>query len=380
MWLAYLLVIYLIILSIVYYANYDKIPERVNLVVQQPYRDKIYLALAFSPLLFLACFRGEGIGSDTPQYYSYYEIIRDAVGVEGFGAVVSTRLEPGFIFLIKILTLFFDSPQALLITSALFFYFSFIRVVVKYSVFPWISVIMFFSLNFNGSMNVIRQYIAIGILTFAFEYILDKRKLKFVLSVLLATMFHYTAIVFLVAYYFRDKRISHDVIKKFYIYLPIVAVLSFVLLNIVLNFVHSFGLYDYYNDENAHIAGGIKIASFVELMFALFVVFVSCRAWGGEKDYAILNDDKVNRLLFWFSLIGAGFVAMSFPFTLISRMGTFFAIFNTLLLPNALFEISKNRNIRFLSVLVCMLYCSYYLVVNTIRPDWTFIYPYTFCW
>lgn len=380
MWLAYFLTLYLIVLSIGYYSNYKPAQAGTELVIKRTSRDKHFLFFALAPLLFLVCFRGEGVGSDTPQYYSYFENIKALVGDDGMGAIVMTRLEPGFVYFIKVISLYFDTPQSLFIISALLFYIPFYRIIAKYSRYPWLSVIMFFSLNYNATMNVIRQYVAIGIIIIAFGFILKKQKTKFVLSVLLATMFHYTSIVFIVAYFFRDKMINKTVIKKFFIYLPIAAALSFALLTVVLNFFHSYGLYDYYDDQNKHIAGGLKIASFVELLLALVVVWVSCRAWGGSPNYENLNRDSVNRLLFWFGLIGAGFIAMSFPFTLISRMGTFFSIFNCILLPNSLYELSKRSSIRSLSVLLCLIYCSYYLVVATLRPDWTYVYPYSFCW
>lgn len=378
MWLAYCLTLYLIILSVVYYTNYDfPSPERGELVCRT-YRDKVYIFLVFAPLILFSCLRGEMIGSDTPNYAMYYELISGHVITGGFGVAIATRLEPGFIFLIKVLSLITPSPQILIITTSLFFMCSFVRFISKYSIMPWLSAIMFFTLFFNGSMNVMRQYISIGILLFSFDYILQNKFKKFLILVFLAVMFHYTSIVFLGAYFLRNMKVSSALLKKVLGFLPVVVVLSYVLLRIVLGIFHAYGLYDYYDDQNEHIAGGAKLATAIELLLALLVIFISNHAWGILRHDTSVNLGPVNNILFLFSLVGLGMIAISFPFNLLSRLGTFFLIFNCVLLPNAVYEMSKQRNVRFLCIFLCVLYCSYYLVVNTIRPEWSSIYPYSF--
>ena len=70
----------------------------------------------------------------------------------------------------------------------------------KYSNSVWMSVFLFYSLGYFGaSMNTIRQCIAMTIIFLAYHFILENKIKLFLISVILATTFHKTAIVFLVA-------------------------------------------------------------------------------------------------------------------------------------------------------------------------------------
>lgn len=77
---------------------------------------------------------------------------------------------------------------------------------IKISKFPIIAM-MFLFVNLIGFLGCNRQLIALSIVFFSVRFLIEEKKILFVLLILLATGFHYTAIVMLILVFF-NRRIS----------------------------------------------------------------------------------------------------------------------------------------------------------------------------
>ena len=77
----------------------------------------------------------------------------------------------------------------------------------KYSLLPVFSVLIWFSFSFAGIFFV-RQTIAVALILFSFFYIVERRFWYFFALVIIATLFHKSAIVFLPAYYLFTLNLS----------------------------------------------------------------------------------------------------------------------------------------------------------------------------
>ena len=231
-------------------------------------------------------------------------------------------------------------------------------------------------------MVTMRQHIALGILLFAFDFII-KRKLKyFLLLWLLACSFHYTAAVFFAAYFIYKMKVDARVLTRLVLILPIAVFLSFILLNPFLNFFHDEGMYEYYNTNNKFVEGGVKLATLVLIAFNAVTFIFSTKIFRATKKQDVLNQDGLNRTLYLFCMIGFLIVTLSLPFNLLSRVATFFSFFNCILIPNVMNELTRNKkydSANWLGFFFVVLYGAYYIVINTYRPEWTRIYPYEFC-
>ena len=64
----------------------------------------------------------------------------------------------------------------------------------------WSIFIFMFGCYFNLSLNIMRQFIAMGLALYALKYIWEKRFWHFAVLIVIATLFHSTAIVFIVLY------------------------------------------------------------------------------------------------------------------------------------------------------------------------------------
>lgn len=381
MWLAYFLTFYILFIAIVCYSG--RVAATYNRsygFVKRQSRDYLFVVLAYLPLMVMACFRSENVGNDNIIYINFFYHVQEELSYSNFSII--TRYEPCFVLYNKLLAYFFDSPQVLLFTSSFIILASVIRTIMKYSASVWLSVFLFFCIYFNSTMVTMRQYLALAILLFSFDYIV-KRKLKyFLLLWLFACMFHYTAAVFIVAYFVYNLKINSKILTRLVLLLPVAVLLSFVLLQPFLDIFHDEGMYEYYNDQNKFVQGGVQLATIVLIALDAIVLTMVSIVFKATKDKNILNQDGLNRLLYLFCMIGLFIVALSLPFNLFSRVGTFFSFFNCILIPNAMHELSRRRKYNaanLMGLFYVVLYGAYYIVINTYRPEWTRIYPYEFC-
>jgi hypothetical protein len=144
-------------------------------------------------LIFFAAFR-DNVGTDWLAYYSFYVDTID--GVEpGYGFLnnfFSVQGAPYNLFL-----LFLNSLSLILFFISL----------KRYAIFFVISLLLFYCelylyFNFSG----IRQGMALSIIVYSVRFSIDRKILQFLLFIFLAMMFHYTSLIFLIAYFvpFRE--------------------------------------------------------------------------------------------------------------------------------------------------------------------------------
>lgn len=93
-----------------------------------------------------------------------------------------------------------DSYTFLLFLQAILIYFFTWRSLKSFSISPIFSLLIWFSFSFAGIFFV-RQTIAVALVLFSFTFIFDRKLKLFITFVLIASLFHQTAIIFLPAYF-----------------------------------------------------------------------------------------------------------------------------------------------------------------------------------
>jgi len=113
--------------------------------------------------------------------------------------------EPGYVFLLRLLSI--SSFQiSLLVIAAIGVLFK-INFFLKYSPFVFLSLIIYFSTDFMmKEMGQIRHGIGMGIIFYAYDCLINEKKKKFLLVVVLATLFHFSAICVLPLYFIYNLK------------------------------------------------------------------------------------------------------------------------------------------------------------------------------
>jgi len=173
------------------------------------------LVIASFILIIIPVFLPLGFSPDSLNYYATIEI-----PVSQFNFI---SREPFYWLIVYINQLLFNASWTsfLLIFSGIYVILS-VYLIKKYSISPVISFIIFVLLFYpNFGLIQIRNGVSIVFIWWAFFDLVTNKKLKFIIKIIIATLFHYSSIVFLLLLLLDKEHIN----KKFYFLLPLIGFL-----------------------------------------------------------------------------------------------------------------------------------------------------------
>ncbi|WP_274378996.1 EpsG family protein [Alkalihalophilus pseudofirmus] len=341
-----------------------------------------WIFLLMAPLFILVAFRDPSVGNDTLNYFWAFSNIAQ----ENMFASSDSRFEIGYIFLVRLLSnLGFDYFGFQVVTT-FFIYFAFGSFIRRYSINYSLSIFIFLTMNmFFDTMNITRSYLALSILLLSVKFIEEKKPIKFLLLVGVATLFHTSAIIFLLLYPLSKVQWSY---KKF-IQIIIMGAAAGLLFDKVVNiFVNLTGKYSSYLDgkyftfeNNIAIYVGLSI----NLVFLLLGILVR-NYWPKTDNSNLIKVDskKVNcnnqniKSNIWFSAIVISFVisVAGLNSTIMSRVEMYFSVLYIVFIPDILSQI-RNYNIKILVVIfIIILLLLYFFILMIYRPNWFGVIPY----
>ena len=193
------------------------------------------------------------------DYNLYYETISNISGYE------FERLEPAF----KIIAIIshYLSPHLTFILGSTIYTLALFKFNIKYSPWPSLSFLLFLSFPFLllSSLNLIRQFIAISIILFSIDYLINRKFIHYFLSIIIASLFHKSALILLFIYFFIMST-----------KLTIFVALSFMLaIKILLDFLVSINALPHiyivgFEDKNIEISKVILLSSVILFYFIIF--------------------------------------------------------------------------------------------------------------
>lgn len=214
-------------------------------------------------------------GLDSSGASGSYPVIFQRYGQAAWGTLYSEGGENfniGFKYLSKGLYELTDGDYQLYIMILMFFVvFSYMRFIKKYSPAPIQSVLYLLGLlYFTLLMDALKQALAMSVLLFAFDAIFEKKPVKFVLLVLLATSFHFPALIFLPAYWLAKMRVD----RNYLLLLALILILTYIFRDRILNLMLSaYGG----EDVNASLEGVRFLRNKAIIMIVIVVAAVALR-------------------------------------------------------------------------------------------------------
>lgn len=351
-----------------------------NTKIQSGKTRKIRIIVYLLPLFILAAFRDVSIGNDTSTYFRTFLLAQRSDSL--FAAVQASRLEPGYLIINYVLSHLGCSFNIFQVVITLFIYFSLGRAIYHYSENIALSCFLFFaSGEFFGTMNTTRMWLAIAILLFSIRFIQERKPLKFIVIVLLAMMFHYTALIFIILYPLCTTKI--DSFKSFaLIALSVVAGLFAV--NILTVITSRLGMYqNYLTGRRADTSGNIAI--YTSLITNL--LFLGFAAYEKLQQKPVLFDDfnnekgetvSVNSIYYisMFVIVGLGLIGLSN--TIMSRVRGYFETLVIFIIPVCLNNVRVKSNKRIVQFVICALLAIEIVYIINYRAGWYGVTPYRF--
>lgn len=135
-------------------------------------------------------------GTDWTPYLDHFEGIVDFEST----SPLLTGMEYGYSILVYLNKLLFSSYTALLLIHSLIYYFFVFKGIKRLSPYVFLVVLLYSAFTF-GVMGSHRQLIAVALVFYGTKYILSKNAVAYTLIVIIASIFHTTALICLILYF-----------------------------------------------------------------------------------------------------------------------------------------------------------------------------------
>jgi hypothetical protein len=270
------------------------------------------------------------IGNDsTTSYLHLYE----RLGKTSWGDIYSSSKDGyniGFSYLMKIVySISGGNYQTFIVLTSAIIMICFAHFVKRYSVSPVQSFCYYWGLLLYAfTFSAEKQGIAMAVLLLAFDAIIDKKVLKFILLVILASLFHFPALVFMPAYWIAKIRIG----RSYYLTLAAILILTYIFRDQLLQLMMDV----YGNEEESYSMEGIRfLGNKVIIMLIIVVAALLLRT--------PTRDDRIYNILLEFMGIAIVFQTFCGYNNIFERLADYYFQYATVFIP-MVFDKAENRN------------------------------------
>lgn len=321
--------------------------------------------ICYFPIMLVYGLRSENVGVDTRTYTEYYHWFEEFK----LSQIASTIIEPGYVFINVIAKRLFNSVVAVhficgIIILSVFLYainFFYKEINMGFATF------IFFMTLYAISCNQVRQSMAVCIVLISYRYLENKKIIKFFLLILIAMLFHKTALIAIISYIIFWG-VSDKNKWKFRLILCLISIATPLISVVIQGVLDNMSIYGQYT---AYLLNEFNIK---ELTFFCYVVpelliFTLLEWFQIENEEKTRNEKFVN--VFWVEIV---FQMSQTIWPDLLRMGYYFMFVRLLCVPLLLSNIvpSKRKNMY---ILVTIWYLVFYIVFFIIQNGHA-TYPY----
>ena len=319
---------------------------------------KIIIVFAFIYMFLFAGLRFN-VGTD---YLSYVELFDDIISSP---LVFNFRLEPVFIIISKVISVFTNNPLWLFVITSFIITIFIFKASIKSTTYYELSIFLFIAFGFyTSSFNIVRQWMAASILLYAYVYLNRNNNKKFFIYSLLAFCCHYSSIIIFPAYLFIKKTRS-DKIRLLFMFLGILLYnLTDIIVRVLQTITLNIGILNKYY-KYLNLGENLEGSMFVFPMFCVltYILYLFFKKSINRKSINI--EVYINALVVGFIVSMIGQKIMIF-----SRLQFFFINTLIIILPQIVYSMKPKNRIIFYSMFVILgiMFYLYSLMKNGGHP------------
>lgn len=359
------------------------------------FRKKQFVFVVFGIMTLISALRASTIGIDLDLHYAKnYELISSVNWSDIPIFATLKQYELGYCYFTKLLTYISSNVQFYIIITSIiiyglhgyFFYKKSEDVILSSSLF------MFFCL-FYMYMNIIRQAVAVSILLLAYLIFSESKKkvhnyVVFVLLVILASVFHSSAILCLVYLLFDKLKFTKihmllGIVVTALIYVGYSSVYKF-----VLSILGGNDKYSSYLESEKYGVGHMNSQSiyYVIITLGAFLLGYYILVWKdktshklfAKQEYKVKSNES---FMLYMSFIAFACRLLIFKMSIISRFTFYFIPFVLILYPYAISKFKRRSNRIILNLTVYGVCLFYFMWVTVSNADTLYgVVPYEFFW
>lgn len=304
-------------------------------------------------LTLVAGLRSIWVGTDDTSLY-YYHFLENMH--QSIAEIWETeKKDPLYYVFQKILSIVVgNNYQLLLLISAAFYAISVGNLIYLESKNPLVSYILLLSMGFFFfSMNGLRQTLAMSVLMFAYFPLRNRNLIKFILLVALASAFHKTAIVFLLAYPATRAKINATTVTLYLVVFLFCLAFAPSILGAITEHASQYdNRFQYY----LTMSQGLTYSGLVQLiLFGAFSI---------SRYKPVLQLDSRATLLYILLVWAILFQTMATTIAEMFRIAMYFSAFLIILIPKVLDTLSY-ENKRLITLSLCTALIIYFLFLGT---------------
>lgn len=331
----------------------------------------------------LAGLRADSVGTDTSYYpHSLFANARESRNIiDYYNSTIYYswktthvyQLEYGYTFLVYISQRTFNNIAVLLFLSECLtiipIFIALKRIQNYYGDFPaWLGMLVFYFLDFNVTLNAMRQWIAMAFLLFGSTYLLSRRDKRYIVSLIVAFLFHQAAIIGILIYFiykiysFRysivcgSLRVSYKLVSIFIVFV-VSSIFIWWMNTFLYSLTNAIGMARY----SAYLNGKISFSLnqfIIRLPILILLVIEAKNYWRVEYDNTTLKNYKMLILsMFLLELVVSQLASISENSW---RISLYFGCFDIILIPLLYSSDSNQSNRKFLMLFIIIYLASYW--------------------
>lgn len=340
-------------------------------------KKKRYLFLALFPLVAMTMFHSENIGNDTRAYTDLFEDVKEMTLKM---ALSNGRFEKGYMLFTYVLTRLFSSRQCVLIAEGAIVYLSLSRWLNKWCKAPGLFVCLIVEmLEIDGWMSAARQSLAVAVLLFAYDALVEKKLLRFFILVILAAQFHAVAYVFLLAWpmlWWVDEYRRNSLEKKWQfeklmaVCVVGIALLTWPMINLLLKI---FPKYQYYM-SGVYMDGQARLAIILKII--VYALMLLAPRWIKNQNRGT-RQSVVELSLYRMALINIVISVAANQATILTRFSGIFSVYAVAEFSEQASKLKRGKNRKIVTVAALILFALYGVIITIYRtPEWQTTYPF----
>ena len=299
-------------------------------------------------LSLVAGLRGETVGIDTAGYLDAIENIIDGRLEYAYG------MEWSFRYICYAVSLIVKEPQNFLIIFALI---TNALIVIrlwglrKYISFTW-GIFAYYSMFYWMSMNLSRQFIAIAIVFYCSKYLLAGKNIKFVFGVVIASLFHQTALISILLIWFNvvNWNNMNRAQRRFFVFVTTLSPISIIYVQKILL------QYSGYLKTQEISIGFMIIVKMIILLLTVLTL--------NQTENSCEDNTKLIRFSRVTLICGLLLTSLGYIFRFADRIGLYFYVFESIYVGNIFKQ--KNTKNNFVIKTVTAILFLYLFITNTL--------------
>lgn len=354
---------------------------------------KFCLFAIFLFAFLYAGLRGENVGIDTAPYNQIFENIHK-YGIDNMPR--NSRIEEGYVLMNYILGKYIQHPQIVILFGSGIISYSFYKLIKDYSKDYALSALIFISMIFTRTLNVMRQHIGLAFVFFAISAIVNKKYWRAFFWLLLGVSMHYSIAVLFVLLIFALSKLTLNrvTVITLGILSTLVVPLYMVFVEIFVSFFPQYGRFLLLSSFTRSTEVSNQTILFLLFVLALTLIYMNPLKIVKSSDkirVSLVTDEilgisrvdlKMYLIMFVFYIEYIVSYVMSSNMYIIHRLTYIFHPAIILLIPNTVYFLKKKYKGIKLYPLLTLFFVAYFIVsgLRIFYLDSHGLYPYQFFW